>query len=164
MLPCFWSRNRKTTHGVTAWKTALGSVFTASCPPFASCYVLLPTLYLVPVRFPIPRCGLVLLLFIRLRYNFFIFFCLLYTILVRSPTPDHLFIFWTFFLVPLLFLCASCQSEVLLKSERYDNGSGRCMSEESKTKLEVLRWVVMYCTMAIWVRQQRSLFDERRIQ
>lgn len=94
----------------------------------------------------------------------FYFFCLLYTILVRSPTPDHLFIFWTFFLVPLLFLCASCQSEVLLKSERYDNGSGRCMSEESKTKLEVLRSVVMYCSMAIWVRQQQSSFDERRIQ
>ncbi|CAL00217.1 uncharacterized protein An07g02833 [Aspergillus niger] len=117
MLPCFWSWNCKTTHGVTAWKTALGSEFTASCPPFASCYVLLPTLYLVPVRFPFPRCGLVLLLLFVFG-TLIIFFCLLYTILVRSPTPDHLFIFWTFFLVPLLFLCASCQSEVLLKSER----------------------------------------------
>ncbi|OJZ90377.1 hypothetical protein ASPFODRAFT_56684 [Aspergillus luchuensis CBS 106.47] len=86
MLPCFWSWNRKTTHGVTAWKTALGSEFTASCPPFASCYVLLPTLYLVPVRFPIPR--------------------------LRSPTPDHLFIFWTFFLVPLLFLCAKSKTKL----------------------------------------------------
>lgn len=38
------------------------------------------------------------------------------------------------------------------------------MSEESKTKLEVLRAVVMYCSMASWVRQQQSSFDERRIQ
>lgn len=99
------------THGVTAWKTALGSVFTASCPPFASCYVLLPTLYLVPVRFPIPRCGLVLPSYFYSSSVHFYFFCLLYTILVRSPTPDHLLFSGRF----SLFLCCFCALVVNLK-------------------------------------------------
>ncbi|KAL4974241.1 hypothetical protein BDW66DRAFT_90769 [Aspergillus desertorum] len=57
---------------------------TASCPQFTSCYVLLPTLYLVPACFLFPFCGPVLLPF---------YICCTLassTHLVRSPTLDHL--------------------------------------------------------------------------